>query len=240
MGNRLGKDITHVMRIIVSPHTHSGPYTHLRLLTIPIALRIVRSTDAASKVNFTIKFSPYQLYPGASREGEDKYDWYRKSRYGDSEDKMEMYIKLMTAYGKSAGIDYKFGGTVANTLDAHRVVQHFQQEDVKGGGPETADKIVMALYRMYFQEEKHPSSEETLLAACKEAGVDEGEAKKIIEDEYEGLMDVKNLIREAEGNGVDSVPVVSVEGKRRDITLTGAQEVHEYVKTLEQIVKESD
>jgi len=53
-------------------------------------------------------------------------------------------------------------------------------------------------------------------------------------------MDVKNLIREAEGNGVDSVPVVSVEGKRRDITLTGAQELHEYVKTLEQIVKESD
>ncbi|TGO49052.1 hypothetical protein BCON_0222g00020 [Botryotinia convoluta] len=219
------------MRVIIQAH-----FDEYEIKT----LRIVRSTDAASKVNFTIKFSPYQLYPGASKEGEDKYAWYRKSRYGDSEDKMEMYIKLMTAYGKSAGIDYKFGGTVANTLDAHRVVQHFQQEDVKGGGPETADKIVMALYRMYFQEEKHPSSKETLLAACKEAGVDEGGAKKIIEDEYEGLMDVKNLIREAEGNDVDSVPVVSVEGKRRDITLTGAQEVHDYVKTLEQIVKESE
>lgn len=153
---------------------------------------------------------------------------------------MEMYMKVMTAYGQSAGINYKFGGTVANTIDAHRVVQHFQQEDVKGGGPETADKIVMALYRMYFEEEKHPSSEETLVAACKEAGVDEGEARKIIEDEYEGLMDVKNMISEAEGNGVDSVPVVSVEGKRRDITLTGAQNVGDYVKTLESIAKESE
>lgn len=152
---------------------------------------------------------------------------------------MEMYIKLMTAYGQSAGINHKFGGTVANTIDAHRVIQYFQREDVKGGGADTANKIVMALYRMYFEEEKHPSSEDTLIAACKEAGLDEGEAKKIIGDEYEGLMDVRNLIREAESNGVDSVPVVIVEGRRRDITLTGAQEVGEYVKALERIVKES-
>ncbi|KAG4031901.1 hypothetical protein MFRU_008g02540 [Monilinia fructicola] len=210
------------------------------ILTTSTALRIVRLTDEASNVNFTVKFSPYQLYPGASKQGEDKHAWYRKSRYGDSEEKMEMYIKVMTAYGQSAGIDYKFGGTVANTIDAHRIVQHFQQQDVRGGGPETADKIVMALYRMYFQEEKHPSSEETLLAACKEAGVDEGEARKVIGDEYEGLMDVKNMIRESESNGVDSVPVVNVEGRRRDITLTGAQDVGEYVKTLERIVKESE
>ncbi|APA07612.1 hypothetical protein SS1G_00871 [Sclerotinia sclerotiorum 1980 UF-70] len=215
------------------------PWTYLAKKRLDEALRIVRSTDAASKVRFTIKFSPYQLYPEASKEGEDKYAWYRKSRYGDSDEKMEMYMKVMTAYGQSAGIDYKFNGTVANTLDAHRVIQHFQQEDVKGGGPETANKIVMALYRMYFQEEKHPSSEETLLAACKEAGVDEKEARKIIEDEHEGLVDVKNMIREAEGNGVDSVPVVRFEGRRRDITLEGAQDVGEYVKSLEQIVKES-
>jgi len=29
---------------------------------------------------------------------------------------MKMYITLMTAYGQSAGINYKFGGTVANTI----------------------------------------------------------------------------------------------------------------------------
>jgi predicted DsbA family dithiol-disulfide isomerase len=59
-------------------------------------------------VNFTVKYHPYQLYPEASKEGEDKYEWY------------------------------KIGGTVANTMDAHRVIQHFQEEK----GPETADKII--------------------------------------------------------------------------------------------------
>ena len=146
-----------------------------------------------------------------------------------------MYTTLMSAYGVSAGIDYKFGGTVANTLNAHRVIQHFQESM----GAETADKIVNSLYRQYFEEEKHPSTDATLLEACNEAGVPEKEAKEVVKDEYEGLQEVKGLIREQAGNGIDSVPYIVIEGKRRDVSLQGAQEVEDYVKALNQIVKES-
>jgi len=148
---------------------------------------------------------------------------------------MKVYVTLMTAYGDSCGINFKFGGKVANTLSAHRVIQYFQEKR----GEETADKIINSLYRQYFEEEKHPSEDDTLLKACKEAGIEEKEAKEIIEDEFEGLMEVKNLIREQASNGVDSVPYIVIEGKRRDVTLVGAKEVDEYVKALEQIVKES-
>lgn len=55
---------------------------------------------------------------------------------------MDMYVKLMSAYGKSAGIDFKFGGTVANTLDAHRVIWHWQEEK----GEEVAKKIVDCMF----------------------------------------------------------------------------------------------
>jgi predicted DsbA family dithiol-disulfide isomerase len=89
-------------------------------------------------VTFTIQIQPFQLYPEATQEGEDKYAWYKKSRYGDSDEKMAMYKTLMTAYGVSVGVDFKFGGKVANTLHAHRLVQHFQAEK----GPETADKLM--------------------------------------------------------------------------------------------------
>ena len=64
------------------------------------------------------------------------------------------------------------------------------------------------------------------------------EAKAFIEDESEGLMDVKMLIREQAGNGIDSVPHVAIEGKRRDFTLEGAKEVEEYVKAMENVAKE--
>jgi hypothetical protein len=54
------------------------------------ALRRFRESDEAKDVTFTVKYFPYQLYPEATKEGESKYDWYKKSRYGDSEEKMKM------------------------------------------------------------------------------------------------------------------------------------------------------
>lgn len=146
-----------------------------------------------------------------------------------------MYTTLMSSYGVAEGINYKFGGTVANTIHAHRCIQHFQGTK----GPETADKLIDSLYKQYFEEEKHPSSHETLLTAAKEAGIDEAEAKAFIEDENEELMETKMAIREQAGNQIDAVPHLVIEGKRRDHTVEGCREVDEYVATLNRVIKES-
>jgi predicted DsbA family dithiol-disulfide isomerase len=185
-------------------------------------------------VTFTTKYKPYQLYPEASEEGEDKYAWYQKSRY-PSDDQMQKYTRVMGAYGAAEGIDFKFGGTVANTLHAHRMIQHFQEEK----GAETADKIVKSLYKQYFEEERHPASDETLLRAATEAGIDEKEAKEFIGNRNEGLRETQMLLRDSVSNQVDSVPRIVFEGKRRDIELEGAKEVAEYVAALNKIIKES-
>ncbi|KAF2816944.1 uncharacterized protein BDZ99DRAFT_374740, partial [Mytilinidion resinicola] len=206
---------------------------------LSVALDQLRSRSPLPPVSFTLKIFPYQLYPEASKEGEDKYEWYKKSRYGDSEEKMKMYTSVMSAYGKSCGIDFKFGGTVANTIDAHRVLQWVQETKGEEGVRKAVELSSTALYSQYFEHEQHPSSKETLFAATAAAGVPEAEAKAFIEDEYEGLQDVKMLIREQAGNAVDAVPYVVFEGKRRDFTLQGAKEVEEYVKAMEQVIKES-
>jgi len=39
--------------------------------------------------------------------------------------------------------------------------------------------------------------------------------------------------------GIDAVPYIRIEGKKRDFTFEGAREVQEYVKGLMQVVKES-
>lgn len=195
----------------------------------------MRESDASSKVTFTVKYLPYQLYPSASQAGEPKYEWYKRTRYGDSEERMKMYTTLMTAYGVSAGINYKFGGTVANSLPAHRIIQYFQETR----GPETADALINSLYRQYFEEEQHPSADTTLVQACTDAGISEEEAKKVVADSSEYLAETKSLIQEQASNGVDSVPYIVLEGRRRDVTLQGAKEVEQYVKALLQIVKES-
>lgn len=46
------------------------------------------------------------------------------------------------------------------------------------------------------------------------------------------------LLQEQRGNGVDSVPVVVVEGRKRDFELVGLKEVEEYVKTFERAAEE--
>lgn len=96
-----------------------------------------------------------------------------------------------------------------------------------------------ALYSQYFENEMHPSQEKTLLAAARDAGVPETSARMVVEDKNDGLRDVQLLIREQIGNSVDSVPNITFEGKKRDLTLVGAKEVAEYTKALEQIAKES-
>jgi len=209
------------------------PWTYLAKRRLRKALAQVQSSHPDA--HFTLKILPYRLYPNLSSTGEDKYTWYRRSRYGDSEEKMNMYTTLMTAYGVAEGIKFKFGGTMSNTLPAHRVIWYFQEEK----GCETAERIVAGLYRMYFEEERDPSSRETLLEALAGAGIEKKEAERVVDDEDEGLMDVKMLIQEQAGNGIDAVPYVVVEGKRRDFTLVGAKEVDEYVKILEQCIKES-
>lgn len=78
------------------------------------------------------------MYPEASKDGEDKTAWYKKTRYGDSEEKWKIYETLMSAYGTGVGIDFKYGGVVANTIDAHRVIQYYQEEK----GAEVADKLI--------------------------------------------------------------------------------------------------
>lgn len=98
---------------------------------------------------------------------------------------------------------------------------------------------LLALYEQYFTQEKHPSSTETLLKAATDAGIEKTDAENFIGDEYEGLQDTKMLMQEQRGNGIDAVPYVVLEGKRRDFTLEGAKEMDEYLKEMEKLVKET-
>lgn len=148
---------------------------------------------------------------------------------------MQKYVTVMSAEGLESGIPFRFDGTVANTQHAHRVIQYFQEEK----GPDVADKIVNELYGLYFTQAKHPSSHETLTHAVMQAGVPEDEAKRVVEDESEGLMEMKMLEREQRSNGVDTVPNITIEGMRRDVNIEGARSVEEFEKELGKIARES-
>ncbi|KAF2686764.1 thioredoxin-like protein [Lentithecium fluviatile CBS 122367] len=206
------------------------PWTYLAYLRLTKAL----SSFHSDKVTFTLRFAPYQLYPDFSQEGEDKYAWYKREKYDEDEGRMEKYTRYMQALGRAEGVEFDFGGRIGNTLHAHRILNYIQEEK----GAEVAQKSLQLLYKQYFTERAHPSSTETLMKACGAAGLSDTEARRLVDDEYEGLVDVKGRIREQVGDGVDSVPYIVFEGRRRDFTLVGAKEVEEYAKLLGQVEKE--
>lgn len=101
--------------------------TYLGYLRLSKALDQHRSNHPDAPVTFTLKFAPYQLYPDFSKQGLDKYSWYRDEKYQGSEEKVNMYNKYMGALGRAEGVEFDFTGTIANTLDAHRIMQWIQE-----------------------------------------------------------------------------------------------------------------
>lgn len=234
------------------------PWTYLAKKRLATALAQLPDyvTSKVTLASPAIQIHPYQLYDPKDFSPEtttppDKYTWQRDHKFLGSEENMQRFTQMMSEYGAAEGIRFTFHGPIGDTLHAHRVIWYFQQQEkkeeeesptttkmVKGEG--IGSRLVDALYRRYFEEGQHPSGHETLLAACIEAGVPEAEARRVvIEDESEGLMDIKAALRESAMNGIDSVPTVVFEGRKRDITLVGAKEVKDYVKAMETIAKES-
>lgn len=209
--------------------------TYLGFLRLNKALLSYRQSNPSSPASFTLKLAPYQLYPDFSQDGQDKHEWYKNEKYDGSEKRMDMYSAHMGALGKAEGVEFDFGGgMIANTLNAHRILQWLQNNK----SPDAALTALQSLYEQYFTQRRHPSSAETLLKACIAAGLSEEEGNKLVQDESEELMETKMAIREQTGNGVDSVPYVVFEGRKRDFTLIGTKEVAEYEKTMAQVAKE--
>lgn len=148
---------------------------------------------------------------------------------------MSKYVEYMTRLFGAEGVHWTPHGTIANTLPAHRILYAIQESYSQ----DTTLCLLTSLYESYFSNGLHPSSESTLASACAAAGLQQGEVEKVVGDGTAGLADVKSLMREQAGNGVDSVPYIVVEGRRRDFTLVGAKEEAEYVKVLEQVAKEA-
>lgn len=193
--------------------------------------------EQQQSVNFTLTYLPYQLQPNLPASEElDRQTWLRGLHHQDGE-ATAAFVHRMAALGAADGIVFESlaAGVVSNTLETHRVLHCLQQ--LQGRSYEPA-RFVDSVYASYFEKGHGAGSRDTLILACKESGLSEEEAARIVDGD-EGLVETKRLIQEQKMNGVDSVPYVVLEGRKRDFTLVGAKSVEDYVKSLALVVKES-
>ncbi|KAH8699634.1 putative RNA binding protein Rnp24 [Ilyonectria robusta] len=205
-------------------------YTLIPPLRLDQALSQVQSPS----VPFTLHFDPYQPSSDLPDTVPDRSQWALQHKHNDNPEAQQVYQAHMTGLAEQLGVPLTFTGPTGNSFHAHRVIQLVQESD----GAAVTNRLVDELFRRYFAEGQHPAADDTLVAACIAAGVPEEQAKALVADREKGQKQVKEKIRSV-GMDIDAVPVVMVEGRRRDLTLTGLKQVADYVKALETVVKES-
>lgn len=220
--------MTHEIRIDFTLDTIC-PFTYLGRRRLQIAMRLAE--DDGLPATFKIVYHPFDVAK-TLRGSRNKREWYLEKNGGNVEQNEKM-IEAMKAMGREIGINFSYDGEVSNTLMTHRLIMKVQKEKLGD-----VEKLIDSLYLQYFEQERHPASKETLVEACKAAGVKDLTAIDSFLGTDELEDEVKEAIVEQNMNGYDGVPTITFEGRRRDFTLVGAKAPIEYLNTIKQVLKE--
>lgn len=134
---------------------------------------------------------------------------------------MEGLFSRLARAGEGEGIKFSFDGRTGQTRDSHRVVWYAGQLEKNGRSEgELKTRVVEALFRAYFEEEKNITDRGVLVDAGVSAGIERGELERLLDSE-EGGKEVDEEAERAQRGFITGVPHFTVEGKYE---VGGAQE----------------
>jgi protein disulfide-isomerase len=176
------------------------------------------------KEDIEVEWHSFQLDPTIeSGHGKD-LNTYLAERKGQSREwatKMNTQVSTMAA---ADGLQYNLErAIVANSYDAHRL-SHFAKKRNLG------DAMEEALFKAYFTDGKDIGDYNTLIAIAKEIGLDEAEAKQVLEgDAYSQEVDEDLYV--AQKIGINGVPFFVLDNK---YGVSGAQPADVFAQALQQ------
>lgn len=130
----------------------------------------------------------------------------------------------VVSLGEAEGLDMNFEqARSGNTFDAHRLLQRAKQH---GLGDVMKERLLLA----YFTEGKAISDHDALVALAVDAGLDEAEAREVLESDAHA-QDVRVDESEAHAMGAHGVPFFRIDGK---FGVSGAQEASTFLQVFEQ------
>jgi len=192
------------------------PFCYLGLRKVDKAIDLAKKEGLPLK--FVTKFEPYQLDPTLPVDHPvNKRERY-EDRFGGKE-RVAAMEKMMKDRGHQVEppIEFSYGGSVRQTIDSHRLIAKAHHI----GGEDTQRKLVEALFKGYFTEEKDIGSHEFLSQAAESCGVmSKEEAIKFLSTD-EMRSEVERGIHRARKLGISGVPFFIINGK---YGVSGAQE----------------
>ena len=179
-----------------------------------------------------IEMKAFQLDPTAGEHATGDTQTRFAHKYGISMDEAGQTIEHISQMGIAEGLDFKYATTLfTNTMDAHRLTKLAQSKK----DPELADRVIEALFKTYFTDNRELADKELLQRIGEECGLDATEVKEVLDtDRYrdEVLLDE----REASRNGVHAVPFFVV-GK---YGISGAQSTEGMKATIRKAMEEAE
>jgi predicted DsbA family dithiol-disulfide isomerase len=165
----------------------------------------------------------FQLDPSRPRHEMTSRRIMLKTKYQLSDQQVREMDARMEHLAGSEGLEYHLtdAGLTGNTLDAHQLLQLGRERGIQ-------DAVIERLYRAYFTEQRSVFERASLVALAGEAGLDEGEAREVLErDAY--VDAVAADVREARSLGVSGVPFFVLD---RRYGISGAQAADVFSEAL--------
>ena len=142
-----------------------------------------------------------------------------------------MMEQRLVAVGRAEGIAFGFDSTTGNTRDSHRLIEFGRQRG--GADGQAQDRIVSALFRMYFEQDGDITSREALLGAAGAAGFDRADARAWLESDAGG-PEVDAAVQRAYADGIHGVPNFTINDKYQ---VDGAQDPEVFLAHFAKIKK---
>jgi predicted DsbA family dithiol-disulfide isomerase len=181
--------------------------------------------NLGDEVSVQLHFQPFELNPQMPPEGEDTVQ-HLSRKYGLAPDQLARNREALRERGASVGFTFGERPRIWNTFDAHRLL-HW-------AGLAGADKqraLKHALLGAYHTEGDNPGDAAVLLRAAKQAGLDEAEAREVIESgRY--ADEVRAAERHWQELGIHSVPSVIIDDQH---LIQGGQPPEVFERALRQL-----
>ena len=179
--------------------------------------RLEKALVLLGRQDVTIRWKPFQLNPGAPKEGMDRQA-YRIRKFGSLAYSQQLEARVATA-GAEDGIEFHFDQIkrTPNTFEAHRLIWFAgreQGQDVRDvrNGRDVQNAVVENLFRAYFIDAEDVGDIGVLKRIGAQNGLDAGR----LEELFAAGLGTEELMAEegeARARGVTGVPTFFVASK---------------------------
>ncbi|KAI1103024.1 DSBA oxidoreductase [Jackrogersella minutella] len=200
------------------------PWCYIGKKRLDKAIDLYRKVYPGGKDDtFVVTWAPFYLDPTSPKVGVPVTE-RMVQRFGA--ERLAALQQRLTMMGREEGINFGFRGKVGNTRDSHRLIQFGKTK-----GNDVENRVVLELFKSYFEGDGDITSHDTLVSAAEKAGLDKGEVREWLET-GKGGKEVDEEVQEAYAKDIHGVPHFTIQGKYE---VDGAQDAQAFLETFAKV-----